>query len=306
MEKYYFFPSNRNLEPPDIRQYSHADWSKVLSKFLESGIYNEGDHLKVTSNNSGMNVIIGTGLAFLDGYMYENDSPLTLNVDAAEATMDRIDIVVLRLDLTEQNRHLKSFVVKGEASTSPIAPLPQDTIFVKEIVLAEVLVTAGKSIIEQSQISDRRPTDLVDPFVDGTRLTNLENKVNEHQAEFTQFEVKYKEGIMTRVILDISANLGDGVVNYLLGQKYVESVTSADHGMVVSLKDLPVNAIIDYKVVARSNTLNVGGTSVIPLFYNRSATEVQIGIRAATSTSHLAFSSIVSGVIRVTIGWNGE
>lgn len=173
MEKYYFFDSNTAIG--DRRLYSAADWSKVLSKFLENGIYVEGDNLSVTADGSSMAVTVGTGVAFIDGHMYENDASLTLNVDAAEATLDRIDLVVLRLDITEQNRYIKSFVVKGEAAAAPVAPVPVDTTFIKEIPLAEIRVTAGKSIVEQTQLTDKRPSDFVDPFADGSRITNLEN-----------------------------------------------------------------------------------------------------------------------------------
>lgn len=176
MEKFYFFDSNTSIG--DRRLYSSSDWSKVLSKFLENGIYKEGDNLAITADGAGMTVTVGTGLAFIDGHMYENDEDLTLNVDAAEATLDRIDLVVLRLDLTEQNRYIKSFVVKGTAAASPLAPSLTNTTFIKEIALAEIRVTKAKSTIEQSQLTDKRSADFVDPFTDGSRIDTLINRVN--------------------------------------------------------------------------------------------------------------------------------
>lgn len=173
MENYYFFDSNTSIG--DRRLYSAADWSKVLSKFLENGIYNEGDNLAVTANGTGMTVNVGLGVAFINGHMYENTDSLPLAVDAAEASLDRIDLVVLRLDISEQNRYIKAFVKKGEAASSPVSPIVEDTTFVKEIALAEIRVTAAKSTIDQVQITDKRPADFVDPFVDGARITALEN-----------------------------------------------------------------------------------------------------------------------------------
>ncbi|MEK3855933.1 pyocin knob domain-containing protein [Cytobacillus sp. FSL H8-0458] len=184
MEKYYFFDSNESIG--DERWYSASDWSRVLSKFLENGIYKEGSNLNVTATGTTMKVTVGTGVAFLDGHMYENDSALTLNVDAAEATLDRIDLVVLRLDLTEQNRYIKAFVKKGVAATSPVAPVVENSTFIKEFALAEVRVTKGKSTIAQSQITDKRPADFVDPFVDGSRITALE------QNTYTKIETDTK------------------------------------------------------------------------------------------------------------------
>jgi hypothetical protein len=183
VEKYYFFDSNADIG--DRRLYSAADWSKVLSKFLENGIYSEGDNLSVSADGSGMTLTVGSGVAFINGHMYENDGTLTLNVDAAEATLDRIDLVVLRLDLTEQNRYIRSFVVKGVPGANPVAPIPQETTFIKEVPLAEVRVTAAKSTIDQVQITDKRSTDFVEPFVDGSRLTVLEEEVIEVNKQST-------------------------------------------------------------------------------------------------------------------------
>jgi hypothetical protein len=202
MERYYFFDSNPAIG--DRRRYSAADWSKVLSKFLESGVYKEGDNLKVTAKGTEMAVTVGTGVAFLRGHMYENDSPLTLNVDAAEATLDRIDLVVLRLDRTEQNRYIKAFVKKGEAATNPVPPVAQDTVFVKELALAQVRVTAGKSIIEEAQVTDRRPEDYVDPFVNGSRLSNLEEnaqmpKITTNEG-YTSIDVRLGENVLNKIV----------------------------------------------------------------------------------------------------------
>lgn len=182
MERYYFFDSNESIN--DERWYTGSDWSKVLSKFLENGIYKEGSNLAVTADGTNMKVNIGTGVAFINGHMYENDASLTLNVDAAEATLDRKDLVVLRLDLTEQNRYIKAFVKKGTAAASPVAPTVENSTFIKEIALAEILVTKAKSTIEQSQITDKRSTDFVDPFSDGSRIDDLERKIISHFSRY--------------------------------------------------------------------------------------------------------------------------
>ncbi|CEG28075.1 pyocin knob domain-containing protein [Bacillus sp. B-jedd] len=172
MENYYFFDSN--LAIGDRRLYSAADWSKVLSKFLESGIYNEADNLAVTADGTKMAVTVGAGVAFIEGRMYENSEPLELRIDAAEASLDRIDLVVLRLDMTEQNRYIKAFVVKGTAAENPVSPVPVDNTFIKEIPLAEVRVIRAKSTIDDAEITDRRNPDFVDPFTDGSRISTLE------------------------------------------------------------------------------------------------------------------------------------
>ncbi|WP_226677186.1 hypothetical protein [Mesobacillus jeotgali] len=290
MEKYYFFDSNSAIG--DRRLYSAADWSKVLSKFLENGIYIEGDNLTVTAAGDAMAVNIGTGVAFIDGHMYENDTPLTLNVDAAEASLDRIDLVVLRLDITEQNRYIKAFVVKGEAAAAPVAPVPADTTFIKEIPLAEIRVTAGKSIVDQTQVTDRRPADFVDPFMDGTRITYLEtvlanllqNDVGAYNK--TESDNKYQtktgaaDGYVPYSGASKSVDLNGKEISNMFGAEwqrvgndwYTRLDTLADYGRMMTRKTSDKSPITDFLKWTREGILSFPAQPHISLSTNNDIT----------------------------------
>lgn len=153
MELSYFFN-----DVDGDREYNADDFAKYFRDFLSDGVYkHEGKpNLQVTANGIDMTTSVDVGSAFVLGYRYENTEPLVLNHDAAEATLNRIDRIVLRLDKSAENRFVRVFVKKGTASSSPIAPSLQRDEFVYEISLALVQIVAGRSYITQSQITDER------------------------------------------------------------------------------------------------------------------------------------------------------
>lgn len=152
-EKFLFFDSTID----DERVYSSDDFAGFFRKFIRNGIFNGGTNLQVACEGSDMNVKIKEGCAWIEGYMYEIDSePLSLTLDTADPTIDRIDRVVVRLDKRLESRYVKAFVLKGTPAETPTAPEITRDENIYEISLAQVRVTAGKSYIEGSQITDER------------------------------------------------------------------------------------------------------------------------------------------------------
>ncbi|MED4017003.1 hypothetical protein [Sutcliffiella cohnii] len=154
MEKYSFFDSIVD----DVRFYNADDYANYFRQFLSTGVYKHEDstNLSVTASGNGMTTTLNIGSAFIEGYLYQNTESLELTHDAAEATTDRIDTIVLRLDKSADNRYIRAFVKKGTPSINPVAPNLTETSLVKEIRIVDVLIVAGKSFIEQSQVTDKR------------------------------------------------------------------------------------------------------------------------------------------------------
>lgn len=136
-ERYGFFNSAQG----DVRQYSAEEFSELFNCFFSSGISNNGNGagLKVNSG-AGMNVSIDTGYAVIKGYYYKNDTALSLTIDPADSVLNRIDRVVLSLDLI--SRTIKSKVKKGTSSSSPVAPNITRDSSVYELSLAQIKVNA--------------------------------------------------------------------------------------------------------------------------------------------------------------------
>lgn len=140
------------------RKYSAEDIGRYLHGLVSSGVYaDEADSLQVLANG-GMQIAVQSGRAMLDYHYMENDEPLVLELSAG-GTMDRIDIVVARLDLSE--RLCDIIVREGTPATAPTRPIIYKTDLAKEYLLASIYVTKLATSITQSDITDTRADDTV-------------------------------------------------------------------------------------------------------------------------------------------------
>ena len=162
---------NANLVNGEFdRVYLAEHFAKYFASFIGNGIFGgKSDELMVTqSMNSGMKVDVLSGMAWINGFWYENDNNfpnLSLDVSVADGALDRIDNVVLRLGRLE--REIKAEVVRGTPASKPVAPaLKRDTDYY-ELKLAEIHVKAGTLNITQAEIVDTRLDSNVCGFVVG-------------------------------------------------------------------------------------------------------------------------------------------
>lgn len=189
MEQYRFFDSTID----DPRDYNADDFAEYFRLVLTSGILNGGTNLKVECPQNNMQTYIQEGYAWLLGYMYKvSDEPLYLTHDVADPTLDRIDRVVIRLDKTLNNRYVKAFVLKGTPSLSPVPPSLTRDEDIYEISLAQVRITAGKSFIDNTQITDERLDNNVCGLINSLIQADTTEIFNQFQAWYntktTQFQ----------------------------------------------------------------------------------------------------------------------
>ena len=139
-EYFRFFDSTEN----DVREYTAAEFSEYFSKFLSDGVYTENGEmgLKVTTIN-GFNIRVSPGYAFIRGYMYKNDADIELTLDPPDVVLDRIDRVVLKLDIV--NRTINIQLKKGTLGSQPSPPSLIDNSSVKELPIAQIRVNHGAS-----------------------------------------------------------------------------------------------------------------------------------------------------------------
>ena len=145
-QKYGFFNSVNN-----DRVYDASDVARFLSKFFTNGIFNNS--LAVSSNDN-MTVSVATGQANINGYGYENTEILTLDIDDADSELNRIDSVIVRLDLT--NRQITTMILQGQYATTPSQPSIIRSGNVYDLRLANILVSAGATRITTEDITDTR------------------------------------------------------------------------------------------------------------------------------------------------------
>jgi hypothetical protein len=141
-QTYGFF----NSATGDTRQYRAEEFAELFSSFFNSGLANTGSGIGLKANaGTGMSVNIDSGYGIVKGYYYKNDTNLSLSIDAADSALNRIDRIVLRLDLAA--RTIKTAVKKGSLASTAVAPLLQRDSSVYELSLAQVKVNAKATTV---------------------------------------------------------------------------------------------------------------------------------------------------------------
>lgn len=121
-----------------------------------SGVLRGQDNaLAVTGDSTGMQVKVATGQVWIEGHWGEVTAQKTLPLTAAHPTLDRFDLVVARLDGT--NNVIELAVVTGTAAASPTVPVPsQVSSATYEVPLAYVDVQSGVTTITAGNVVDYR------------------------------------------------------------------------------------------------------------------------------------------------------
>lgn len=151
-EKYRFFDSTAE----DSREYTSADWSEIMKRFLADGYIPGKLNELVVSSVELLKVQVDTGEAMIQGRWYQNDAAKELTLQTADSTYDRIDRIVLRLDLSTDERKITAVVKTGVAESSPSAPSLQRDNTIYELSLAQIFVAAGAGSIDDTNITDER------------------------------------------------------------------------------------------------------------------------------------------------------
>lgn len=160
----YPFTSRVTYDAQSLPIYDRAVDSAFLRRFYKAywddGVfYKPSTSFAVTATGTGMNVQVQPGMAQVQGAFCLEDTVQTLPIAAADASLDRIDSIVLRLDLSLDKRDISLAVVSGVAAVSPVAPTLTRNNTTWELGIANVLVSAGAGVITQRDVEDTRLDD---------------------------------------------------------------------------------------------------------------------------------------------------
>ena len=155
--------------------YNNRVVRRIITEDLLEDIKNkvkDGDTLKVTAKSTpDLSVNISAGTAVNYGKEYRNSATVNLTITANTTTYNRIDNIVIDFNLT--SNFVK--VVKGTASSTPVAPVVGSN----QILLAQVLVGAGVTSIQSSNITDCRKIEgqyMFDSVTD--EIVNIKTRIN--------------------------------------------------------------------------------------------------------------------------------
>ena len=136
------------------RRYDAIEFARYFGNLATNGVFwTAPTNLKVSPGNS-ISVIIAPGSGWINGYSYENTSPLELELETPHGVNPRIDRVVLRLSIPE--RRIYSAVKTGTAASMPEPPELTRTSDIYELALADVTVPRAAVVIVVGNITDQR------------------------------------------------------------------------------------------------------------------------------------------------------
>lgn len=218
-----------NAANPD-RVYDSSDFAAYFASFIGNGVFaKHSNQLRVAQQKSpAMSVQVLGGQAWINGWWYENTSPLNIRIDPADGTLDRIDIVVVQFNLT--NREVKTIVRKGSPSAGATAPKLNRDDDLWELKLAEVNVSHGTVNITDGKITDTRSNTAVCGWVSGLidqmDTTELFNQLK----EATQDAVDAMNSALTNVWAGIKKWLLDNV--FKVGYVWMSYTDTSPSGII--------------------------------------------------------------------------
>ncbi|QTB21570.1 hypothetical protein J1907_17750 [Lysinibacillus sphaericus] len=147
-----------NSAPGDERWHYASDFADYFGDVLSSGLLHKDGtpNLQVKVNVGTMQTYVEAGKALIQGYQYQNTTPLFLAHGLPEANLDRIDRIVLRLDKRNNARFIRLFVKEGVSATNPVPPSLQRDQYVFELSLAQIRLTKNTSSLEPLKLIDER------------------------------------------------------------------------------------------------------------------------------------------------------
>lgn len=245
MEQSSFFNAEKTANGTYDRTYNAEDWAAYFATFVGNGVScTPTTNLQVESS-SGMNVIVNSGIAFINGYRYENTTPLTLQINQANSTYDRITSIILELNLN--NRNIICTTLDGTAEPNPQAPTLIRTDSIYQLQLATVYVPAGATSI--GAITDTRENtevcgflELLAPTIQPTFLKNIILQGTTKNAGTIDGGTLNLNLINAPTINQPTIN-GGGLTNSILNTPHIENGTCLNTSIVLETKN---GAKLDY------------------------------------------------------------
>lgn len=193
--KSYPFTSQVSYDIQGLPKYDRAVNSEFLravyAQFFSDGVfYDQSDRLQVVAD-TGMQVKVKPGSIHIRGAIGIEENERTLQVQAAD-TLDRIDTVVARLDLSLEARDIDLYIVKGSPAESPQPPVLTRDATVWEEGLANLFIAKNTSSIPQERITDTRldpsrcgqvGAAVQPPFDTAAYFAQLEAAIQAHQTD---------------------------------------------------------------------------------------------------------------------------
>ena len=135
------------------KTYSAVDFVESNKNTMKDGILPNTDFFKILPA-SNMTIGVTSGRGWVQGHAFSSDGTLAFTLGSADGVLDRVDTVIIRLDLTTDNEKIECRVVKGALGGSATAPVRDSTYY--DLVIAQIAIKHGTTAITAAMITDKR------------------------------------------------------------------------------------------------------------------------------------------------------
>ena len=169
------------------RKYTAVQFSYMFNSLIKDGIFMHiGDHLNV-KESTGMQVNVGSGLAWFNSTWTRNDADFPVDISVSDLLLPRIDAIVLEVNESVSSRTNSIKVITGSPATEPQKPSLTNTADIHQYPLAYVTVGVGVTSITQANIENCIGTDPC-PFVTGVLDTiDATTLISQWEAQFNEW-----------------------------------------------------------------------------------------------------------------------
>lgn len=140
------------------RSYIAQQFANYFKLFIGNGVFGSPTNQLKVIPGTGLNVIVTTGWAFINGWWYYNDSNKTIAITANSGADSRTDSI--RVRFSNSNREITALGFTGDTTL-----VRGDTVY--DLELAQVVVPPNAVSISASNITDRRTNESVCGLVKG-------------------------------------------------------------------------------------------------------------------------------------------
>lgn len=138
---------------PDVA-YGPDDFTTYFRDFYTNGIKAEDTSYFQVSAQSGMELTVKKGIAYIDGHFFRPSADLPVTLAESDTELDRIDLIEIKCDYVANSVYVD--VVAGEPSETPTIPTLQRDEAAYCLGLAAITVAANAAEITQANIKDLR------------------------------------------------------------------------------------------------------------------------------------------------------
>lgn len=283
------------------RLYQASDYANYFNSFITNGVFpNPSSNLQVLSNNN-MTVNVSIGKGWINGYIYNNTSALTLAIAAADGVLNRIDRIVIRYDIN--NRTINSVVKKGTAASIPVAPTLQQDATYFELALADVYIGAGATSISQANITDQRTNSSLCGFVNSLIQADSTTLFAQYSSQFNDWFASI-QGLLSG---DVAGNLLNQI-NGLAGAGRTTETVKQNANNIAANAAIVTSHLADYVrqpgyavATGSANTYAVTLSPAPTAYVDGMAITVKINV-ASTGTSTLNVNGLGAKSIKDSLG----